>query len=84
MTTKKVPEGYLFSKGYTYYVFALLCHYSTLSIWEYFLKNGNVYTESVYNYMIEQYGGSFVKFSYSPSKEEITQLLIDHNNGESF
>jgi MFS family permease len=25
MTTKKVPEGYLFSKGYTYYVFALLC-----------------------------------------------------------
>jgi len=25
MTTKKVPEGYLFSKGYTYYVFALVC-----------------------------------------------------------
>ena len=25
MTTKQVPEGYLFSKGYTYYVFALLC-----------------------------------------------------------
>jgi MFS family permease len=25
MDTKKVPEGYLFSKGYTYYVFALLC-----------------------------------------------------------
>jgi len=25
MITKKVPEGYLFSKGYTYYVFALVC-----------------------------------------------------------
>ena len=25
MTTKKVPEGYLFSKGYTYYVFGLVC-----------------------------------------------------------
>lgn len=25
MTTKKVPEGYLFPKGYTYYVFALIC-----------------------------------------------------------
>jgi MFS transporter, Spinster family, sphingosine-1-phosphate transporter len=25
MAAKKVPEGYLFSKGYTYYVFALVC-----------------------------------------------------------
>jgi MFS family permease len=25
MDTKKVPEGYLFSKGYTYYIFALVC-----------------------------------------------------------
>jgi len=25
MTKKQVPEGYLFTKGYTYYVFALIC-----------------------------------------------------------
>jgi len=25
MTAKKVPEGYLFSKGYTFYVFGLVC-----------------------------------------------------------